>query len=574
MNSNHPESPASGSTSPTARLASFVFNLPSLLVLIVIASLLFIPFLGNVHLFDWDEINFAEAAREMLVTGNYTRVQINFQPFWEKPPLFLWMQAAAMHLFGVNEFAARFPNAICGILMLCLLFFLGKKYFSKTFAWLWVLAYVGSFLPHFYFKSGIIDPWFNLFIFSGIVFLIRASEENSATLKNFLFAGAAIGLGMLTKGPVALLIPLLAASVFYLLRNRNRVSLKSISAFFASAIAVAALWFIADYFQNGSFFITEFIRYQIGLFTTGVAGHSGPFYYHLPILLVGCFPASVFALSGFLNNYDANEKQQHFKLWMVLLFFVTLVLFSIVKTKIIHYSSLCYFPLTFLAAWEIHHRIRLGLHFSNLQLGLFSLIGILLGMVATALPYFAANPEFILPYIKDVFAKANLEAQVDWNISFILFGFAYWLLVLAGVFWLCKGRTLRGSLTAFFSSTLLLQVALFFFVPRIERYSQGAAIDFYKTLKEKDVYVEVLGFKSYAHLFYTAKQPQANPESMNKEWLLTGAIDKPAYFVCKITKAETYKTQYPLTEIARKNGFVFLKREPSGAFRQPDSQSE
>lgn len=48
------------------------------------AAILFIPFLGQVHLFDWDEVNFAECAREMLVTKNYLRVQIDFQPFWEK----------------------------------------------------------------------------------------------------------------------------------------------------------------------------------------------------------------------------------------------------------------------------------------------------------------------------------------------------------------------------------------------------------------------------------------------------------------------------------------------------------
>src|SRR5262245_47043667 len=58
-------------------------------------------------LYDWDEINFAESSREMLVTGNYFQVQIDFRPFWEKPPLYFWMQAASMKIFGVNEFAAR-----------------------------------------------------------------------------------------------------------------------------------------------------------------------------------------------------------------------------------------------------------------------------------------------------------------------------------------------------------------------------------------------------------------------------------------------------------------------------------
>ena len=62
----------------------------------IFSALLFIPFIGQVHLFDWDEINFAESAREMLVTGNFSTVSINFIPFGEKPPLFIWMQVLSM----------------------------------------------------------------------------------------------------------------------------------------------------------------------------------------------------------------------------------------------------------------------------------------------------------------------------------------------------------------------------------------------------------------------------------------------------------------------------------------------
>ncbi|HJY22014.1 MAG TPA: hypothetical protein VJ279_03965, partial [Hanamia sp.] len=87
-----------------------------LTIIILSGIVFFIPFLGKAHLFDWDEINFAESAREMIVTGNYHQVQINFQPFWEKPPLFFWLQVGAMEMFGINEFAARFPNAIFGII--------------------------------------------------------------------------------------------------------------------------------------------------------------------------------------------------------------------------------------------------------------------------------------------------------------------------------------------------------------------------------------------------------------------------------------------------------------------------
>ncbi len=95
--------------------------------IVVVAALLLLPFLGSVHLFDSDEVNYAESAREMILTGDYMNVQIDFEPFPEKPPLFFWLQVVSMKLFGINEFAARFPNFICGIITLIMLYFIGSR---------------------------------------------------------------------------------------------------------------------------------------------------------------------------------------------------------------------------------------------------------------------------------------------------------------------------------------------------------------------------------------------------------------------------------------------------------------
>jgi 4-amino-4-deoxy-L-arabinose transferase-like glycosyltransferase len=132
----------------------------------ILAAIFFIPFLGRVHLFDWDEVNFAECSREMLRMHDYSRVYINFQPFWEKPPMFFWMQSTAMIIFGVTEFAARLPDAICGVITLIVVFICGSKIYDKKFGILWALAFGGSLFPNMYFKSGIIDPWLNIFNFS------------------------------------------------------------------------------------------------------------------------------------------------------------------------------------------------------------------------------------------------------------------------------------------------------------------------------------------------------------------------------------------------------------------------
>ena len=115
------------------------------LAFLFLGIVLFIPFLGNFHLFDWDEINFAESSREMLVSGNFMQVQVNFEPFQEKPPLFFWLQSLSMKIFGVNEFGARFPNALIGILSMLILFGLGKKIRDVKLGLIWVLIYIGSF---------------------------------------------------------------------------------------------------------------------------------------------------------------------------------------------------------------------------------------------------------------------------------------------------------------------------------------------------------------------------------------------------------------------------------------------
>jgi len=173
-------------------------------ILVVLGAFLFLSGIGSVRLFDWDEINFAESAREMLVTGDWFNVQINFQSFWEKPPLFIWMQALSMKVFGVGEFAARFPNAIMGIITLITLFHCGLRSENERFGLLWAGLYAISFFPFFYFKSGIIDPWFNYFIFLGIYFFSRYADEEK-TLQAAL-SGLFTGLAVLTKGPVGFLI--------------------------------------------------------------------------------------------------------------------------------------------------------------------------------------------------------------------------------------------------------------------------------------------------------------------------------------------------------------------------------
>lgn len=283
-----------------------------------LAALFFVPFLGGVHLFDWDEINFAECSREMILTGEYLRPKINFEPFWEKPPLFIWFQSISMHIFGINEYAARFPNAICGITTLLVIYAIGKKLYDSTFGWLWVLSYFGSILPHLYFKSGIIDPWFNLFIFLSIYFLIKSEDEKAQHTPLSIFMGGLFsGLAILTKGPVGYLIASLAwffKSLIY--RDLSLRKIKQYIYFSITALLVTMLWFGVETLKNGLWFIQTFIEYNIRLAKTEDAGHGGFVGYHFVVIFFGCFPASIFALRSLFKNYNFFDEKVNFTRWM------------------------------------------------------------------------------------------------------------------------------------------------------------------------------------------------------------------------------------------------------------------
>ncbi len=534
------------------------------LIIAIIAFLLFVPFLGAVHLFDWDEINFAECAREMLVTHDYFSVKINFQPFWEKPPIFIWMQALSMSVFGVSEFAARLPNAICGIVTLVVLYNIGRKLVDDKFGMIWALVYASSFLPHFYFKSGIIDPWFNLFIFLGVYYFILFA--NTKTIRSLIVSALFIGLGVLTKGPVAVLVLGLCVAVYWIIKRfQPFMTWKHIAIYATAVLSVGGMWFLMLVLTGNASIIKEFFLYQIRLFSTQDAGHGGPFYYHWVILLVGCFPASVFALRAFRRNMNDTPFQILFKLWMIILLLVVLIVFSIVKTKIVHYSSLCYFPLSYLGGYVVYKLMNGEMMWKKSTSAFLAIIASLVGIVIAALPLVEKYKQSIInsKLIDDDFAVESLKANVHWSGMEGLVGIV--LIVGTGLmlWFIGKRKMTIGIVGIFVVSLFTINMAAVVVAPKVEPYSQGAAIEFYEYLQNKDCYVETMGFKSYANLFYSLKKEQANKNSYDLGYLLRGDIDKPAYFVIKITDLADTKKDYPeLKEIYRKNGFVFLMRLP------------
>ncbi|MBO6169546.1 MAG: glycosyltransferase family 39 protein [Bacteroidales bacterium] len=550
------------------------------LCIIVLGSLLFITGIGGVRLFDWDEINFAESAREMVLTGDWFNVQINFESFWEKPPLFIWMQALSMKVFGVGEFAARFPNAIMGIITLLTLFHIGTSTENRRFGLLWAGLYTISFLPFFYFKSGIIDPWFNYFIFLGIYFFARYSDqaESSRRLRNASLSGLFTGLAVLTKGPVAFLIFGLTFLVWLIFRKfRFSFRWKDVAAYLVMLALAGGAWFIALAATGHSEVIKDFIDYQIRLFETKDAGHGGFLLYHFVILLFGVTPASFFALSTFrrkaLKDEDPQSRSSILFRWMMVSLWVVLILFTIVRTKIVHYSSFCYFPITFLGAWAASRMMDGKLKFTTWHRIALIATSAFYGIVLTGLTLFDKFKQHIIPLVDDPFAVSCMEASSHWHGFEPFVGILLIAATIAFCVWFKRSRKLLNFLPLAAGNLLFAMTAILCAVPEVEKYSQASAIDFYIERQGEDCYVLPSYFKSYAQYFYTDRQPECNCDDF--EWLSKGPIDKPCYFVVKDIPEHVQRLREDVPDarfLQRRSGFQFFVREkPSG---QQDTEAD
>lgn len=544
------------------------------LLLAGVGALFFIPFLGGVRLFDWDEINFAECSREMIVLGDYLRVHIDYKPFFEKPPFFFWCQSAMMNLFGISEFSARLPNALCGIITLVYLYHLGQKIHGHRFGLLWSLAYLGSVTPHLYFRSGIIDPFFNLFIFVSIVNVIFASWKRERLTTPFLtpksewtyllIGGLVLGLGILTKGPVAYLIVGLVLVVYWALsRFRWFISPTQFIVFSLSAALAALAWGGLETYLHGPVFVSEFLAYNIRLFSTPDAGHSGFPGYHFVVLLVGCFPASIFAIRAFGPLFIERNYQREFRRWMSMLFWVVLILFSIVQSKIVHYSSLCYFPLTYLAALTLMQLEERKIQPNNWMRAGLIVVGSLFAIATIAAPILAQRMDLVKSVAdQDPFTQGNLNAAINWTGWEALPGAWLLLILFMALRWYSKRQPAQATVALFGGMAVFVTLTLWFFIGRIEGISQAAAMRFFERAQGQNVYVRTYGYRSYGPFFYTKKPPVTNASYYNDNWVLHGPIDKDVLFIRKSSRAPTHLDSLPdVRRTGEENGFVFYRRQ-------------
>jgi hypothetical protein len=459
-----------------------------------------IPFLGQIHLFDWDEINFAEAAREMVASGDWFNVQINFEPFWEKPPLFIWIQATFMTIFGVSEFSARLPNVIIGLLTLFAIYRNVNKRYGENASLYSTLLYIGSFTPYFYFKTGIIDPLFNLFIFLSLVNLVSGLETKK--IAPFFFSGLTLGLAVITKGPVSILLVGLTGLIYQLIYKNNFYSFKELILIILGLMIFPGLFFGTQVINHGWWFLNEFIIYQIDLFRYPVASHGQPFYYHFVVLLIGCFPLFIFCFSSLITKIKVSGDLNFIR-FMHVIFWVVLIVFSLVTTKIVHYSSMCYIPLSIIGGIWISKHGSFGVKTKLIFIIISSIWAII--YIIFSIPAF--DNSFIINIlnnipIQDVNVQGMLQTEITW--SYVPFIIANLFIFMTTIVVIKNSKEI--IIVYLITNTFIISVFVSSVVPSIEKMIQGNWITHLKSYDKKPYVHFTYGFKSYAHYYYTKQK--------------------------------------------------------------------
>lgn len=537
-----------------------------LLIVSGLALLFFFPFLGSIHLFDPLEINFAECAREMLATGDWARPQLGFRACGDMPPLFFWMQALSMKIFGVNEFAARFPNAVCGLVTLLLVYRIGLRLHDRSFAWIWVLAWLGSFLPHAYFRSGLIDPWFNLFFFCGLYgfiefrwqFLTRQHASYWHKYRSLIIGGGLLGLAILSEGIVAYLVAALVLGLYWArYRFTGRGYLKHLAVFSAASLFLPALWLGVEAGLHGFDFTRIFIAGQSAIFSFPARSSGEIWGASLLLLFLGGLPVSVFALPNLWGDRQPIDEllesdtlaacqRSDLVTWMQLVLWVSLVLFGIAPNKMAHFASLGFFPITYLGAVTVWRAIRWDFR-PRLVAILLPAMLLLAGLSAAFLPWIMRNAGARGRFFSDSpFWSAALEAEAGWSAIQGIPGLILIAALAAGLYFWRNERPWLAAQTVFGGGAVFTKLALMFFACNFEAHSQRAAVEFYKSKRGEPCSIKATGFESHAPLFYAQTRHDVRPQK--------------DYVVAKAGLHDSLLRQAGIRELYRKNGFIFFEK--------------
>ena len=281
-----------------------------------------------------DETRYAEIPREMLAAGDLLVPRLNGVPYFEKPPLLYWVNAASFRFFGETPWAARLPTRLAGLataLLLILAARRGGRGSGVAAGVLFLAAPMGFLFSRTNLTDGLLTFFFTATLLAGRAAILRR-DEGRAWMAMSALAGAAAAGGFLTKGLVALVLPGAILLLWSLATRRLRPMARALLLAPAPLVflALATPWFLFVEQRHPGFLDFFFVGEHLRRFATKTAKRPGPVYYFVPVFLLGFLPGVPFFLSETRRAWRRESEGFFFLLWFAIVF----VFFSLSQSKL------------------------------------------------------------------------------------------------------------------------------------------------------------------------------------------------------------------------------------------------
>ncbi len=322
------------------------------LLLTLLTSLLFGMFLGLPNLSAPDELRYSEIPREMIVNQDYIIPTINGVKYFEKPPLFYWMQVASIKVFGLNEWSLRSATALMGLIGVIATYLFGRRIYNRKTGWF--AGIILSSMSLYFAMAHVItlDMTVSVFMTIGLYAFFLAIKSKSFTLLCLGFFSAAAA--MMTKGLIGIMLPgLIIALWLTFFRQWHRLNWRHMIIGLGLFLVLVTPWHAVAQLRAPEFLHFYFIEQQFLRYTTSIANRYQPCYFYIPIVIFGTVPWMFFLPQSlmFLKNFSWRHRWHYeHELFLVIWFVCIFLFFSASNSKLIPYVLPCFPPLALLIA--------------------------------------------------------------------------------------------------------------------------------------------------------------------------------------------------------------------------------
>ncbi len=398
------------------------------LSLITFFILMYLIPLDSRLLWQPDETRYAEISREMLQRNDWIVPELLGLRYFEKPVAGYWMNNISQWLLGENNFSVRLGSVFCTVLSTALLCWLAWLLWrSRRATWIACLIYLSSLLVFGVGTYSVLDPMITLWMTAAMVssyFMLHSGKRwHKITAATLL--GLACGMGFMTKGFLALVLPVIALLPVVVQQRKIAELMLWGPIAICAALVLSSPWVLAIAWREPDFWHYFFWVEHIQRFAADNAQHKAPFWYYLPVLFAGTLPWAGLLPGALINAWRKRKQQPE---WIFLLSWVLmpLLFFSVAKGKLLTYILPCMAPLALLMAAQAIHCEHTG---QTRTFKMNSLINLGVGILCMLVILVAAYGTLIAPFGLDFHSLSLFSPGENSKITLALIAFAAWGLV-------------------------------------------------------------------------------------------------------------------------------------------------